>query len=104
MLKFGLKGLMQWAYVADLIREIRFFWPAASCGTTWPLVLLGLVLAFCCGACLGISCTLVATSSSVRRGLVWVFGTVLKALIAPELPDQRLALRRRLNQYRSERA
>ena len=49
---------MQWAFVVDLVRELRFFLPSASCaGPSWALLALLVLSAFWLGVGCGSGCT-----------------------------------------------
>lgn len=93
---------MQWAWAIDLARELRYFWPAGSCGgPTWSLLILLALVTFLAGLCLGCCGALTLTSPSRRRACSLVVSAAAPAFVGPEVVvDNGLQLRRRLAQYR----
>lgn len=100
---------MHLAWAVDVLRELRFFWPPGpSCsGPTWSLLaLIGLSL-FLVGLCLGSCCTLLVVSPGLRRGLLVVASASLASVVptpGATVQSEHLQLRRRLSQYREDRA
>jgi len=84
------------AFGAELLRGVP---PAFCTQCPWGLVLLGLVLACCAGACLGAIGTSVVLSPLVRRAIAAALHTLLGSGAFPYRPPSVEEVRRRLGAY-----
>ena len=87
------------AWGLEVLRELRW-WQAPSCNSCpWGFILLGSILVFGIGLCLGSVATLLVTSQRCRGGLILVL-RLLTSLLQPTNPGAPPDLGVRLAQYR----
>lgn len=97
---------MHFGIVLEVLRELRWIWPAPSaCGGFGAASVALVAIVFCWIGCLIGACgALLLVSSQCRKGIGWLAAGCASLLVQPEPLQASAALRRRLGQYRLDSA
>ena len=86
----------------DLAREIRWWGSSTTCtGCPWGAIVLGALVLFLCGLCIGVSCAAACLSVHCRQGLV-VLLRLLVGFLGGQGGPAVVGLEARLAQYRRD--